>query len=145
MSENTNPTAEQLVRNVTFSLQRSSVIPMPIDPTLSNEGEAADAKATGDAIAAIAAVKKVNNQDPDSAGNVEINATQITMSADAGAQTISEAVQASQAQTGDTIKYETGGNDTVKDVVDGILEALETDLTTDEIDEIFDSVFGGEE
>ena len=138
MSENTNPTAEQLVRNVTFRLQRSTVIPMPIDPTLSNEGEAADAKATGDAIAAIAAVKKVLNQSPDGTGNVTINATQIPMSAETGAQTISEAVLGVQAQTADTIYYVAGETDTVKSVVDGIITACTDGCTEDEIDEIFE-------
>ena len=138
MSENTNPTAEQLVRNVTFRLQRSTVIPMPIDPTLSNEGEAADAKATGDAIAAIAAVKKVLGQSPDGTGNVEINATQIPMSSETGAQTISEAVLNVQAQTADTIYYVSGETETVKSVVDGIITACTDGCTDEEIDEIFE-------
>jgi len=144
MSENTNPTAEQLVRNVTFSLQRSTVIPMPIDPTLSNEGEAADAKAVGDAIAAIVAVKKVNAQSPDSAGAVVINATQIPMTSDEGAQTISEAILGVQAQTADTILYVAGSADTVKDVVDGIISDCTNGCTDDEIDAIFDD-WGDEE
>lgn len=138
MSENTNPTAEELVRNVTFSLQREAVIPMPIDPTLSNEGEAADAKATGDAIAAIAAVKKVLGQSPDGTGDVTINATQIPMSAETGAQTISEAVQGVQAQTADTIYYVSGETETVKTVVDGVIDACTDGCTDDEIDEIFE-------
>lgn len=138
MSENTNPTAEQLVRNVTFSLQRSNVIPMPIDPTLSNEGEAADAKAVGEAIAAIVAVKKVNDQSPDSAGAVVINATQIPMTSEEGAQTISEAILGVQAQTADTILYVAGETDTVKSVVDGIITACTDGCTDDEIDAIFE-------
>lgn len=139
MSENTNPTAEQLVRNVTFSLQRSTVIPMPIDPTLSNEGEAADAKATGDAIAAIVAVKKVLGQSPDSTGDVtSLNATMIPMTSEEGAQTISEAILGVQAQTADTILYVAGNADTVKDVVDGIISDCTNGCTDDEIDAIFD-------
>ena len=138
MSENTNPTAEQLVRNVTFSLQRSTVIPMPIDPTLSNEGEAADAKAVGEAIAAIVAVKKVNDQSPDSTGAVVINATQIPMTSEEGAQTISDAILSVQAQTADTILYVAGEADTVKSVVDGIITACTDGCTDDEIDAIFE-------
>lgn len=139
MSENTNPTAEQLVRNVTFSLQRSTVIPMPIDPTLSNEGEAADAKATGEAIAAIVAVKKVLGQSPDETGDVKtLNATMIPMTSEEGAQTISEAILGVQAQTADTILYVAGEADTVKSVVDGIITACTDGCTDDEIDAIFD-------
>ena len=144
MSENTNPTAEQLVRNVTFTLQRSNVVPMPIDPTLSNEGEAADAKAVGDAIAAIQTVKKVNNQTPDAAGAVTILATQIPMTGDEGAQTISEAILSAQEQTAETILYQTGETDTVKTTVDGIITACTDGVTNDEIDAIFDD-WGDEE
>ena len=117
MSEN-NPTPEELVENIDMEIEDSTVVPMPIDPTLSIEGEAADAKATGDAIAAIAAVKKVLNQSPDSSGNVAINATQIPMSGDDGAQTISEAILSAQEQTAETILYETGGSATTKETVD---------------------------
>ena len=133
-----NPTPEELVENIDMEVEDNTVVPMPIDPTLSNEGEAADAKATGDAIAAIAAVKKVLNQSPDGTGNVTINATQIPMSSEAGAQTISEAVLGVQAQTADTIYYVSGETDTVKSVVDGIITACTDGCTDDEIDEIFD-------
>jgi len=133
-----NPTPEELVENIDMEVEDNTVVPMPIDPTLSNEGEAADAKATGDAIAAIAAVKKVLNQSPDGTGNVTINATQIPMSAETGAQTISEAVLGVQAQTADTIYYVSGETDTVKSVVDGIITACTDGCTDDEIDEIFD-------
>ena len=138
MSEINNPTAEDLVKNVRFTLQRSNTVPMPIDPTLSNEGEAADAKATGDAIAAIAAVRNVNGETPDSAGNVIINATEIPMSDVPGAQTISEAMVAAQAQTGHTIKYETGGDETIKTVVDEVITAITDGCTQEEINELFE-------
>ena len=137
MSEN-NPTPEELVENIDMEIEDSTVVPMPIDPTLSHEGEAADAKATGERIAAIEAVKKVLNQSPDSSGNVVINATQIPMSSEAGAQTISEAVMAVQAQTADTIYYVSGETNTVKTVVDGIITACTDGCTDEEIDEIFE-------
>ena len=138
MSENTNPTAEQLIRNVTFSLQRSNVVPMPIDPTLTHEGEAADAKATGDAIAAMAAVRTVNGQSPDSSGAVVVNATQIPMSGDESAQTISEAILSAQDKTAETIRYEAEDTTTIKTVVDEIIEACTDGVTDGDIDDIFD-------
>lgn len=133
-----NPTPEELIENIDMEIEDANVIPTPVDPTLSIEGEAADAKATGDAIAAIAAVKKVNGIGPDSEGNVPVNATQIPMSNAAGAQTIAEAMQSAQAQTGDTIIYETGGDDTIKTVVDGIIDACTDGVTDEEIDAIFE-------
>ena len=138
MSENTNPTAEQLVRNVTFTLQRATVIPVPVDPTLQNEGEAADAAATGAAIREIAAVKKVNGQTPNSAGEVSVNATQIPMSGDEGAQTISEAILSAQEQTAETILYEAGGSATTKETVDEIIDACTDGVSDADIDGIFD-------
>ncbi len=133
-----NPTPEELVENIDMEVEDNTVVPMPIDPTLSHEGEAADAKATGDAIAAIAAVKKVLGQSPDETGDVAINATQIPMSSEPGAQTISEAVLGVQAQTADTIYYVSGETDTVKSVVDGIITACTDGCTDEEIDEIFE-------
>ena len=137
MSELT-PTPEELIENIDMEVEDSNVVPMPIDPTLSNEGEAADAKATGDAIRAISAVKKVNAQSPDESGEVTLIASQIKMSSEEGAQTIVEAVNAVEAQTADTIKYEAEEDETVKDVVDEIIEACTDGCTNDEIDAIFE-------
>lgn len=137
MSELT-PTPEELVENIDLELEDNTTVPMPIDPTLSNEGEAADAKATGAAIAAIAAVKKVNGASPDGAGDVIINATNIPMSNAVGAQTIAEAMQSAQAQTGDVIKYEANKDDTIKSIVDGIITACTDGVTDEEIDAIFE-------
>ena len=133
-----NPTPEELVENIDMEVEDASVIPVPVDPTLSNEGEAADAKATGDAIAAIVAVKKVNSTSPDNTGNVQIYANNIPMSNAVGAQTVAEAMVSVQAQTGDVIKYETGETDTIKTVVDGVITACTDGCTYDEIDGIFD-------
>ena len=133
-----NPTPEELIENIDMEVEDATVIPVPVDPTLSNEGEAADAAATGAAIAAIAAVKKVNSASPDSAGNVMLYATAIPMSNAVGAQTVAEAMVSVQAQTGDVIKYEEGGADTIKTVVDEIITACTDGCTDDEIDGIFE-------
>lgn len=133
-----NPTPEELVENIDMEVEDASVIPVPVDPTLSNEGEAADAAATGAAIAAIVAVKKVNSTSPDGTGNVLLYATAIPMSNAAGAQTVAEAMVSVQAQTGDVIKYEEGEDDTIKAVVDEVITACTDGCTDDEIDGIFE-------
>lgn len=53
MSEiNTQSSVDDGIPEVTFTMEVSEVVQAPIDDTLSIQGEAADAKATGDAIAA---------------------------------------------------------------------------------------------
>lgn len=55
MSDELNNTPESIddgIPEVTFTLQVSETVQAPVDDTLSIAGEAADAKATGDAIAA---------------------------------------------------------------------------------------------
>lgn len=49
-----------------------------IDPTLSQEGFAADAKAVGEALKSV--VKSVNDEKPDENGNVEVDLLEIPMS-----------------------------------------------------------------
>ena len=56
------PTAESLVRRIRVGVRTSSVIPTPIDPTLSHQGEAADAYATGQAIAGVIGNLRVNGK-----------------------------------------------------------------------------------
>ena len=132
------PSLQELVEELEYEIAEAAVIPVPIDPTLSNEGEAADAKAVGDAIAAIATVKKVNDQSPDSSGNVTVLATQINMSDDEGAQTVAEAIFSTQTQTAETILYQTGETPTIKETVDEVITACTEGCTDDEIDEIFE-------
>lgn len=144
MSENTNPTAEELVRNVTFSLQRSAVIPTPVDPTLSHEGEAADAKATGDAIALAVDGMTVNGKTATNKA-FTVYAGDILMSNAQGASTIAEAMGDIGDKDASQIMYDTENLVSVKTALDGIISDLDSELSSDEIDEIFDEVFGGEE
>lgn len=137
-TENTNPTPEELVRNFRVSMQRSTMIPTPVDPTLSNPGEAADAYATGQAIANIAAVKKVNNQSPNAAGEISVNATQIPMTGEAGAQTIAEAMQAAQSTTADAIHRTSENAQTVEDALGEIEDLLTDGIGNDEVDAMFE-------
>lgn len=143
MSE-VNPTAEELIRNVTFTLQRANVIPTPIDPTLSNEGEAADAKATGDAIAGVIGNLRVNTKAPVN-NAVTVYATDIYMSDAQGAQTIAAAVESAADKDASEIMYNATSLISVKDALDTINATLDAELSDEEIDAIFDEVFGGDE
>lgn len=143
MSENT-PTPEELVEEIDMTVDDATVIPVPIDPTLSNEGEAADAKATGDAIAAVFSGAKVNNKNFVSKA-VTLYATDITMSNAAGAQTVAEAIGSIGDKDASDIMYDAENLVTVADALDDIQTEMETGLTDEEIDDIFDEVFEGDD
>ena len=139
-----NPTPEDLVKQITLTVEDATVIPSPIDPTLSNEGEAADAAATGAAIAAVLTEATVNGKSPTGKA-FTIYAGDIAMSSDAGAQTVAEAIASAADKDAADIMYDTENLVTVKGAIDDINTALESELTTEEIDGIFDEVFEGDE
>ena len=87
----------------------STVITVPIDDTLSNSGEAAEAKAVGDALALKANLSDVitidvNGQGPDQQGHIIIDGTDIKTSSASGAPTVSAAISAVDAKTAGDIK-----------------------------------------
>ena len=53
MADTENSILDEGIPEITLQLQVMETVQAPIDPTLSIEGEAADAKATGDAIAGV--------------------------------------------------------------------------------------------
>lgn len=101
MSEiNNNSTAEELNEVVEEVVDDATVMTVPIDDTLSISGEAADAKAVGDALAnkigrgeALTRVT-VNGVQSDSSGNVNITGADIPLSGASGAATIGAAMDA---------------------------------------------------
>lgn len=135
--------APDLNEEVEVLVQDADVITVPIDATLSNSGEAADAKAVGDALAlkadadAVVAID-VNGQGADNQGHILIDGTDIPMSgtdsttlktaietvdgktgadikvsAEAGADTIQAAVEAAGSRNADEIMMATGSTTTI--------------------------------
>lgn len=95
---------QDLNEQVEEVIDAATVITVPIDDTLSNSGEAADAKAVGDALALkadkseIQTAVKVNGQSADAQGNILVDASDIKMSDDLSAPTIKSAVETLQGQ-----------------------------------------------
>ena len=107
----------------------ATVITVPIDDTLSNSGEAADAKAVGDALDLKANLSDVvtidvNGQEADNQGHILIDGTDIKMSSDAGAATLKAAIEAVDAKTATDIKMSSeAGAQTVAAAIEAAAEA----------------------
>ena len=85
-------------------LDEATVITVPIDTTLQNSGEAADAKAVGDALALKADISSVvqinvNGQEPDNQGNIIVDGTDVKMSS-TDTRTLKAAIDSAAARTG---------------------------------------------
>ena len=137
-------TPQELVEEITRTVEEAEVIPTPVDPTLKIAGEAADAKATGDAIAASVGKLVVNGKSP-SSNVVNLYAGDIHMSDEEGAQTIAAAVEAAADKDASDILYDADNLVTIKAALDDVYDTLDSELTEAEIDTIFESVFGGGE
>lgn len=111
MSENLNEGVQVMVEDAT-------VITVPIDDTLTKSGEAADAKAVGDALALKADASSVNaisvnGETADNQGAILINATDIPMSDALGAQTVAEAIAGLGGETAESIPMSSEDSTTV--------------------------------
>jgi hypothetical protein len=112
-NENLNEEQEEDL-NETFEeeMDDATVITVPIDDTLSNQGEAADAKAVGDALALKAdrtelqTAITVNGQSADLQGAIIVRAGDISMSG-TDATTVSSRIGALEARTGAAIAVST--------------------------------------
>ena len=133
-------TPEELNVNIRATIQASTEIPSPVDPTLKIAGAAADAKATGDKIAAALGKLKINDKSV-SDNAVTLYGSDIKVSDETGAQTLTAAIEAAGNKTANDIIYDTGTLQTTKAAIDEIKEAMETDLDQDDVDEIMAAVF----
>ena len=108
MSEVNNPVTndEELNDVVEEEIDDAEVMTVPIDDTLTVSGEAADAKAVGDALALkadkseLASAINVNGQGADAQGLIILLAGHIPVSDAQGAQTIAQALTALAGRTG---------------------------------------------
>lgn len=140
--ENLGSTLEQSIADLAADV----VLKTMIDTTLAISGDAADAKATGDAISslaettsqAIAAIAPglVINSKHFVEMAMTLYGSDIAVTDASGAQTISAAIAALQQKDASEIIYD--DEITIK-------QAMESELSTEDIDDIFDSVFGGGE
>ena len=120
-----------LNEEVTMVVEDATVITTPIDDTLTVSGDAADAKAVGDALALKADKSQltnvtVNGQSPDQQGAILIDGTDIPAN-DTDEDTIAEALAALDEKTGADIAIDgESGSDTIANVVSGIQDLMDT-------------------
>ena len=114
----------------------ATVITVPIDDTLSNSGEAADAKAVGDALALKANLSDVvtidvNGQEADNQGHIIIDGTDIKMTS-SGNTTLKAAIEAVDAKTAtDILMSSDPGASSVAAAIEAAAEAAaDIDATT---------------
>ena len=119
MSENNNDLNEMIEEEV----DESTVITVPIDDTLSNSGEAADAKAVGDALALKAdkselqTAIQVNGQSADAQGKIIVTANDTHMSS-TDQTTVKAAIEAVDGKTGADIPIDSSvGAQTIKQAI----------------------------
>ena len=143
MSE-VNNTPEELVEDITVEVEEAQEIPSPIDPTLTQPGQAADAFAVGQAIAAVL-TKLILNGKTAVANAITLYAADILMSDAQGAQTLAQAIEAAGNKKAEDIMYDPENMVSVKTALDAIDTALAKDMTEAEIDEIWDEVFNEED
>ena len=120
-----------LNEEVEMVVEDASVITTPIDDTLTQSGEAADAKAVGDALATKADISQVtgitvNGQSPDAQGAILIDGDEIPVSG-TDSTLLVEALAALDAKTGEDIPIDSeSGADSIADAIGSIQTALAT-------------------
>lgn len=123
--ENINE-AEELNEQVEEEVDDAGVITVPIDTTLTHSGEAADAKAVGDALAGKADRSEVQSnitvdgQSKDATGNIVVRAEHIPY-APTGTETVKSKLDQLAGRTAEDIPMTTGENpQTIAEAIDGL-------------------------
>lgn len=145
---------ENLNEQVEEEIDDATVVTVPIDETLSRHGEAADAKAVGDALSQKADKSEisqnitVNGQSKDSQGNIQVNAEHVPyatgksvkqklddidgktaediyMSDGDNPQTIAQAIENAGSKTADQIPMAEGSIETVGERIGSIEDNIE--------------------
>ena len=146
--------AEELNTRVRMMVRSSNLQSVPVDDTLSIEGQAADAAAVGAALANKADISQivgiqVNGQEADQQGKILVDgshinvsgsdttkisekiaaldgktAADIPMSSATGASSVADAINNGVARNADAIPMEAGSEDTVKDAIDDLNTAV---------------------
>ena len=126
--------ANDLNDEVRVVVSDSDVVTVPIDTTLSNSGEAADAKSVGDALALKAdkselqAAITVNGQSADAQGHIIVTAAETKMS-DVDTTTISEAIAAVDGKTaGDIPVSDAAGSPTIAEALENAQDVTAEDI-----------------
>lgn len=125
MSENTSTSDLNDVFTVEFA--DAEVITVPIDDTLSNSGEAADAKAVGDALAGKADLSdianiKVNAQAADNQGQILLSGEDVPVS-DEDTRTIAVAIGAAEGRTAADIQMSSSDSTTISAKIEAVEES----------------------
>lgn len=118
----------ELNESVTFTVGSSTTLSVPVDSTLSIEGQAADAAAVGRALAgkqdAGSVTISVNGQVQDNQGQIEITGEDIPVDETEGAESIADAVAALQERTGADIPVSGSEETTISAKIGEMEEAI---------------------